>query len=214
MSGRGRPSLWSSHAHIYMQLRDCRVFFVAPRPPGGAARQQRAILTAVTTITLVGSPRTRDFSPESASDYGRCDFRNLRKLTQTRTAMRRAARSHAGSRGGPASDAGSARRLRGGDRLFSDSALALIRQIYLFRQRADGVTLSIAWTCSAMSAPGTFNCAAPLAARMRPRSLDEFAGQQHFLGPGKLLRRMLEADRLTSVIFYGPPGTGKQRWPS
>jgi len=50
---------------------------------------------------------------------------------------------------------------------------------------------------------------APLAARMRPRSLDEFAGQQHFLGPGKLLRRMLEADRLTSVIFYGPPGTGK-----
>lgn len=50
---------------------------------------------------------------------------------------------------------------------------------------------------------------APLAVRMRPRSLDEFAGQQHFLGPGKLLRRMLEADRLTSVIFYGPPGTGK-----
>jgi putative ATPase len=50
---------------------------------------------------------------------------------------------------------------------------------------------------------------APLAVRMRPRSLDEFAGQKHFLGPGKLLRRMLEADRLTSVIFYGPPGTGK-----
>src|SRR4051812_22379984 len=44
---------------------------------------------------------------------------------------------------------------------------------------------------------------------MRPRSLDEFVGQQRFLGPGKLLRRMLEADRLTSVIFYGPPGTGK-----
>lgn len=51
--------------------------------------------------------------------------------------------------------------------------------------------------------------AAPLAVRMRPRTLDEFAGQQHFLGPGKLLRRMLEADRLSSVIFYGPPGTGK-----
>jgi putative ATPase len=50
---------------------------------------------------------------------------------------------------------------------------------------------------------------APLAARMRPRTLEEFVGQQHFLGPGKLLRRMLEADRLTSVIFYGPPGTGK-----
>lgn len=49
----------------------------------------------------------------------------------------------------------------------------------------------------------------PLAVRMRPQSLDEFAGQEHFLGPGKLLRRMLEADQLTSVIFYGPPGTGK-----
>ncbi|MFN3166167.1 MAG: replication-associated recombination protein A [Phycisphaeraceae bacterium] len=51
--------------------------------------------------------------------------------------------------------------------------------------------------------------AEPLAARMRPRSLDQFAGQKHFLGPGMLLRRMLEADQLTSVIFYGPPGTGK-----
>lgn len=50
---------------------------------------------------------------------------------------------------------------------------------------------------------------APLAVRMRPRSLEEFNGQGHFLGPGKLLRRMLEADRLMSVIFYGPPGTGK-----
>jgi putative ATPase len=50
---------------------------------------------------------------------------------------------------------------------------------------------------------------APLAVRMRPRTLDEFVGQRHFLAPGKLLRRMLEADRLTSVIFYGPPGTGK-----
>ena len=50
---------------------------------------------------------------------------------------------------------------------------------------------------------------APLPVRMRPRTLDEFVGQQHFLGSGKLLRRMLEADRLTSVIFYGPPGTGK-----
>jgi putative ATPase len=50
---------------------------------------------------------------------------------------------------------------------------------------------------------------APLAVRMRPQTLDEFVGQLHFLGPGKLLRRMLEADRLTSVIFYGPPGTGK-----
>ena len=51
--------------------------------------------------------------------------------------------------------------------------------------------------------------AAPLAARMRPRRLDEFLGQRHFLGPDKLLTRMLEADSLTSLIFYGPPGTGK-----
>ncbi|REK12041.1 MAG: replication-associated recombination protein A [Planctomycetota bacterium] len=51
--------------------------------------------------------------------------------------------------------------------------------------------------------------AQPLAARMRPESLDEFVGQQHFLGEGKLLRRLLAADRLGSVIFYGPPGTGK-----
>jgi putative ATPase len=51
--------------------------------------------------------------------------------------------------------------------------------------------------------------AMPLAARMRPRNVDEFVGQEHFLGPGKLLRRMLDADRLASAIFYGPPGTGK-----
>ncbi len=51
--------------------------------------------------------------------------------------------------------------------------------------------------------------AQPLAARMRPARLDEFVGQEHFLGEGKLLRRLLKADRLGSVIFYGPPGTGK-----
>src|SRR5262245_23754369 len=51
--------------------------------------------------------------------------------------------------------------------------------------------------------------ARPLAARMRPRTIDEFIGQEHFFGEGKLLRRMLQADRLSSLIFYGPPGTGK-----
>jgi putative ATPase len=50
---------------------------------------------------------------------------------------------------------------------------------------------------------------APLADRMRPRTLEEFVGQEHILGEGKLLRRSIEADRLTSVILYGPPGTGK-----
>ncbi|MBI4314164.1 MAG: replication-associated recombination protein A [Candidatus Omnitrophica bacterium] len=49
----------------------------------------------------------------------------------------------------------------------------------------------------------------PLAARMRPRTLEEFVGQQHLLGEGKLLRRALKADRLASLILYGPPGTGK-----
>ena len=49
----------------------------------------------------------------------------------------------------------------------------------------------------------------PLAARLRPRSLEEFAGQTHLLGPGKILRRLIEADRISSMIFWGPPGVGK-----
>ena len=49
----------------------------------------------------------------------------------------------------------------------------------------------------------------PLAARMRPRNLDEYIGQDHIVGKGRLLRRAIAADQLTSVIFYGPPGTGK-----
>jgi len=50
---------------------------------------------------------------------------------------------------------------------------------------------------------------APLADRMRPRTLDEFVGQEHILGPGRLLRRAIESDRLTSLILFGPPGSGK-----
>ena len=50
---------------------------------------------------------------------------------------------------------------------------------------------------------------APLAARMRPRNLDEFIGQAAIIGPGRLLRRAIQADQLSSLIFYGPPGTGK-----
>ncbi len=49
----------------------------------------------------------------------------------------------------------------------------------------------------------------PLAARMRPRDLNDFVGQSHILAPGQLLRRAIEADRIQSLIFYGPPGTGK-----
>jgi putative ATPase len=54
-----------------------------------------------------------------------------------------------------------------------------------------------------------FTTSEPLAARMRPRTLREFIGQEHILGPGRLLRRAIEADQLSSLIFYGPPGTGK-----
>src|SRR5262245_49481152 len=50
---------------------------------------------------------------------------------------------------------------------------------------------------------------APLAERMRPRTLDEFVGQDHLLAPGRILRRLIEEDRLTSLVFWGPPGSGK-----
>ncbi|MBQ1286984.1 MAG: replication-associated recombination protein A, partial [Erysipelotrichaceae bacterium] len=49
----------------------------------------------------------------------------------------------------------------------------------------------------------------PLAARLRPQSLDEIIGQQHLIGEGKVLRRMVESDRIPSMIFWGPPGVGK-----
>jgi len=51
--------------------------------------------------------------------------------------------------------------------------------------------------------------AQPLAARLRPRTLDDFAGQEHLCGPGKILRRLIESDNITSMIFWGPPGVGK-----
>ena len=55
----------------------------------------------------------------------------------------------------------------------------------------------------------TENEEAPLAFRMRPRNIDEFIGQDHIAAPGRLLRRIIQADRMSSIIFYGPPGTGK-----
>jgi len=58
------------------------------------------------------------------------------------------------------------------------------------------------------SKPGG-SSAEPLASRMRPRSLDEFAGQEHIVGPGRLLRRAIQKDQLSSIILSGPPGTGK-----
>ena len=59
------------------------------------------------------------------------------------------------------------------------------------------------------SDPDTIPKDAPLSARMRPRSLEEYVGQTHILGPGKLLTRAIEADRISSLILYGPPGVGK-----
>ena len=50
---------------------------------------------------------------------------------------------------------------------------------------------------------------APLADRLRPQSLEEYLGQEHILGPGKALRRLIESDQVTSMIFWGPPGVGK-----
>jgi len=64
-------------------------------------------------------------------------------------------------------------------------------------------------TLFSRSEKANIDSVAPLAFRVRPRNLDEFLGQRHFLGPDKLLTRMLEADKLTSLIFYGPPGVGK-----
>ena len=49
----------------------------------------------------------------------------------------------------------------------------------------------------------------PLAARLRPETLDDFVGQRHLLGPGKVLRRLIESDGVSSMIFWGPPGVGK-----
>ena len=60
-----------------------------------------------------------------------------------------------------------------------------------------------------VSSDSKYDHDAPLAARMRPRNLNEYIGQDHILGEGKLLRRAIEADRFASLIFYGPPGIGK-----
>ena len=61
-----------------------------------------------------------------------------------------------------------------------------------------------------VSAPGTSPAESmPLAARLAPLELDDFAGQEHILGSGKLLRRAIEADSLQSAVFYGPSGSGK-----
>jgi putative ATPase len=62
---------------------------------------------------------------------------------------------------------------------------------------------------SPSAAPGNSENKSPLADRMRPRVLEDIIGQDHIVGPGRLLRRAIQADRLSSLIFYGPPGTGK-----
>ncbi len=83
------------------------------------------------------------------------------------------------------------------------TVLHISRIIYPMREGKGNRTLF------SRSERANLQSAAPLAVRMRPRNLDETLGQRHFLGPDKLLTRMLEADKLSSLIFYGPPGTGK-----
>ena len=58
-------------------------------------------------------------------------------------------------------------------------------------------------------AMGAAALSGPLADRLRPAALDEYVGQQHLLGPGKILRQLLERDQIPSMIFWGPPGVGK-----
>ncbi len=79
---------------------------------------------------------------------------------------------------------------------------------------ADDNILKLVYPASPLSPRGSIGdssepFSAPLAVRMRPRSLDEFIGQEHILSPGLLLRRAIEADLIQSLVFYGPPGTGK-----
>ncbi len=64
-------------------------------------------------------------------------------------------------------------------------------------------------TCSPPPPRSALAAGAPLAARLRPRTLDDIVGQEHLLGPGQPLRTLVEGDRLSSVILWGPPGTGK-----
>ncbi|MDP9003758.1 MAG: replication-associated recombination protein A [Verrucomicrobiota bacterium] len=87
-------------------------------------------------------------------------------------------------------------------RMGANIRCAAIRAPYFF-------SVQDLFQASESSEEPSVNTSAPLAARMRPRTLDEFVGQEHILGPGKLLRRAIEADRLPSVILSGPPGTGK-----
>src|SRR5438552_1455933 len=90
-----------------------------------------------------------------------------------------------------------------------------LSRVYFCKFRCEGsVDVLFLWvqdlfTDQEESVPESEGSAAPLATRMRPLTLEEFVGQEHILGPGKLLRRAIEADRLPSVIFSGPPGTGK-----
>lgn len=52
----------------------------------------------------------------------------------------------------------------------------------------------------------------PLAERLRPKTLDDYIGQKHLVGPGAILRKMIDAGRISSFILWGPPGVGKPRW--
>ncbi len=77
------------------------------------------------------------------------------------------------------------------------------------RARTDATTVANVSDLFSAAAEERLRAQAPLAARLRPRTLDDVVGQTHLVGDGKALRRLVEQDRLTSAIFWGPPGTGK-----
>lgn len=77
------------------------------------------------------------------------------------------------------------------------------------RERSNPLFAASAGRDSSTSSSGAAGSREPLASRLRPRTLDEFIGQEHIVGPGRLLRRAIQKDQLSSIILSGPPGTGK-----
>jgi putative ATPase len=100
-------------------------------------------------------------------------------------------------------------RFHGGARLGDLGFGFLVWEFTLPEMPRDDLFSSEPKPVEALEASRAAASSAPLAARMRPRHLDEYVGQSHILAPGQLLRRAIEADRIQSLIFYGPPGTGK-----
>ena len=84
-----------------------------------------------------------------------------------------------------------------------------MEQLSLFDQNAEYGNLENGMGESAGQKSGEMDFSMPLANRLRPKSLEEFVGQTHLLGEGQMLRRFIERDQISSMIFWGPPGVGK-----